>query len=310
MSPRSRRATLCSIGIAAVAGCVETSETTPADDTDSTATTRAESPTVPNTTTQPTPTDRPRLGIGEQFETNDGRAVRISQPAVHPSVVTVEYVAGTHYYERVAAAPNGQYLVFSVSTEGFDLPTDNQKTLAEPIDVPLAVRVGGDRYREPIPVERDRRADRDRIAIPVPVVETTDAAIVWEREDGPSPEWKLEPPVTGALGAAPQFRVESISVPEEVPYGESFPVEITVANRGDRDGRFLTTLGAKQGSLGVPETSWTVAAGERRTVTGVVSPEYFDGTDSVRVVFDWGTGRETRTVSVVRDTDSSSVSAV
>jgi hypothetical protein len=51
----------------------------------------------------------PTRSVGERFETDDGRAVRVSHLVVHPSVVTVEAVSH-HRYERVRDAGDGQYV--------------------------------------------------------------------------------------------------------------------------------------------------------------------------------------------------------
>lgn len=121
--------------------------------------------------------------------------------------------------------------------------------------------------------------------------------MVWIREDGPQPRWELGSDVVEKLATAPEFEVESWSVPEQVDYGEQFEVSVTVANVGDRDGRFLTTLGIKQGSVGVPETSVKVPPGESVTHTITLGPEYVEGGE-FRVVLEWGTGRRDTIVEV------------
>ncbi|WP_255152562.1 hypothetical protein [Halorarius halobius] len=295
MSPPSRRTLLSAVGagLAATAGCLDTLGTTD-DGTPRTDRSPRDSPTPDGT-----PDAGPSLALGETYETDDGRTIRVDDAAVHPSVVSVDYVSSTHYYERVAAAGAGQqYVVVSVTTEGFDLGADGRKQYDDPIDVPLSVAVGGDRHDGPIPVGRDDSADRDRVAIAVPVVDADDAAVVWAREDGPRPRWRLPDAAVERLAAAPAFEVESWSVPESVEYGTAFDASVTVANHGGRDGRFLATLGVKQGSLGVPEAAWQVAAGETRTVTRTIEPHYYEGSETVRVVVDSGGFREDATVEV------------
>jgi len=272
--PPSRRQTLQTLGVAVagIAGCLSA----PADTADT------------------------ALSPGETHEADDGRTISVNDPAVHQSVVTVEHVSGTHYYERVADAGTGQYVAFVATTTGFDLGEDGREQYGEPIDVPLAIELDGTRHADPIPVGRDGRAARDHVAVRVPVEDITDAAVVWAREDDPQPRWELGSALTDRLAATPEFEVKSWSVPDSVPYGQRFEASITVGNAGDRDGRFLATLGVKQGSLGVPETSVEVPAGETRTHTVSVEPHYSESIESLRVVVDWGVGRETKSVAVER----------
>lgn len=292
MSPPSRRESLqalaTTLAVGVTAGCIADLGGSDSDEPETPATT-PESPSV-----------GPTLAVGEQFETDDGRAIRVSDPAVHPSVISVDFVSGTHYYERVADAGDDQWVAFVVRVEGFDLGPDGRDQYGEPIGIPLAVAVDGERYAEVIPVGRDGDADRDHVAIRVPIREATDAAVVWTRADGSQPRWRLPTSVVDRLAAAPEFEVRSWSVPDSVAYGEAFDGSVTVANEGTRDGRFLTTFGVKQGSLGVPEVSTTVPTGETRTLETTIHPHYFEGIETLRVILDWDLGRRTRKVDVVR----------
>lgn len=287
MSPLSRRTALHAAGLAVVstAGCVGDPPADAADETNDGT---------------PTADGGPTLAPGETYETDDGRTLRVGEPAVHPSVVTVEYVSSTHYYERVADAGSAQYLAFVVEAEGFDLETEKRELYDRPIDVPLAVEVDGERYADPVPVGRDGHAYWDRIAVRVPVVDASDAAIRWERDDGPSPEWQLGPSTIEHLASFAEFEVRSWSAPDRVERGESFDASFTVANVGDRDGRFLTTFGVQQGSLPVGEVATRVPVGEERTHTATFEPYYDDRIRSIRVVLDWGIDRRTRDVEVTR----------
>lgn len=295
MTPPSRRRTLRAVGlaVAATAGCVDADDPSRDDRTD---------PPDDDTGTD-SPTDAtPTRGMGDPFDTEDGRTVTVSDPAVHPSVVSVEFVSSTHYYERVADAGDGQYVAFDVAAEGVDLGEGGREQYGEPIDVPLAVSVDGDRYAAPIPVGRDGEPDTDRVAIPVPVTDADDAAVVWARDDGPQPRWPLGGTLVDDIAAAPAFELRSWSVPDRVERGTAFDVSVTVANVGERDGRFLATLGVEQGSLGVPERSVAVRAGETRRHTVTIDPEAHEA-DDLRVVLDWAGGRRTATVEVAGSTD-------
>lgn len=286
MRPPSRRTVLRTLGLGVVstAGCIGGPRVPDGGD----------QPTSPGSTA----TDAPVLQPGETYTTGDGRSVSIGDPAVRPSVITVESVSSTHQYERIARAGSGQYLSFVVTVSGFGFPEPSHENLDEPIPLPLAVAAGGEQYRDPIPVGRDRQASRDHVAIAVPILETGDAAVVWAREDGPAPRWRLGEAATGRLAAAPAFEVRSWTVPEKVVSGESFEGSVTVANVGDRDGRFLATFGVRQGSLPVQETSVEVPAGETRTHTVTMEALSGEGIDTLDVVFSRGGTRRHRSVEV------------
>jgi len=295
MTPPSRRRTLHAVGlaVAATAGCVDAVDRSrdagsdpSADDGDAT-----DSPTAAT----------PARSMGESYEAEDGRTVTVSDPGVHPSVVGVEFVSSTHYYERVADAGDGQYVAFTVTVDGFDLGESGREQYGAPIDVPLAVSVDGDRYADPIPVRKDGAPDADRVAVPVPVTDVDDVAVVWAREDGPQPRWRLGSTARAAIAAAPAFELRSWSVPDRVERGTSFEASFRVANVGDPDGRFLTTLGVRQGSLPVPERSLRVPAGDTRRDSVTIDPEYH-GADTLQVVLDWARDRRTATVEVVGST--------
>ena len=60
----------------------------------------------------------PTRSVGDRFATDDGRALHVSHPLVHPSVTTVEALSH-HRYERVADAGDDHFLSFLVTT-GFE----------------------------------------------------------------------------------------------------------------------------------------------------------------------------------------------
>jgi len=240
--------------------------------------------------------ERPELPVGDRFETDDGRALRVADPVVHPSVVTVEAVSH-HRYERVTDAGDDQYLSVLVSTAGFEPGPGGWERSDEPIDLPLAVEADGTRHDRVIPVGFDERPDRDRVAVRVPVADVPDARVVWERDGGPRPGWRLSDDDVDDLAASPRFEVERFDVPDRVEAGETFEVTAEVRNVGDRAGRFLATLGAKRGSLGVPESSVSVDVGATGTLRESITASD-DGDRPIRVVLDWGAGRRERTVTV------------
>lgn len=275
MSPPSRRDALAgagSLALAALGGCQGATD-------------------APGATGSDTPT---AVDAGTWVSTDDGREIRVTAPAVRRSVVTVETVSSTHEYEVVATPPEGQYLVASVSTRGFD---------AEPFDLPLTVAVDGEpgRERSVTRVGRESLDARDRLGFHLPAVEASRAAVVWDRSDGAAVRWRLGARVRERLAAVPSFSVESVSVPDRVAPGETFTGSFTVRNDGGRDGRFLTTFGLQEGSLPVPETAVRVPTGETVTHEKRLRPQT-EAADSYRVVVDWGRERRDATVTVDRST--------
>ena len=238
----------------------------------------------------------PTRSVGEQYETDDGRTVRVSHPVVHPSVTTVEAVS-YHRYERVSDAGDDQFLSVLVTTTGFEPGPGGRTNSDEPIDLPLAVEADGSRHCQIVPVRADVNPDLDRVAIRVPLVDVPAAHVVWERNDGPQPRWRLPDDTVELLASRPQFEIERFDVPERVEAEETFAAAVDVKNGGDRPGRFLATLGAKRGSLGVPESSVSVDVGATGTLRESVTASD-DGDRPIRVILDWGAGRRERTVTV------------
>ena len=240
--------------------------------------------------------ERPELPVGDRFETDDGRALRVAETIVHPSVVTVETVSH-HRYERVTDASDDQFLSFLVSTTGFEPGPGGRENSHKPINLPLAVEADGTWHDRMIPVGFDERSSRDRVAIRVPVADVPNAHIVWERDGGPQPGWQLPNDLVDHLAASPRFEVERFDAPDRVEAGETVEVTVEVRNVGDRAGRFLATLGAKRGSLGVPESGVTVDVGATGTLRESITASG-DGDWPIRVVLDRGAGRREHTVTV------------
>jgi hypothetical protein len=223
--------------------------------------------------------------MGEAYETEDGRSIRIGQPAVYRSVTTVVEVSGTHHYEVVSTANNGQFLTVRISVTGFD---------AEPVELPLTVTANGENgiERKVIQAGKNEVGGRQDVAFLVPIIDAEDVAIVWTRDGRESPAWGLPPEQTANLGAAPSFEVRSWSVPDRVQLGQDFEVSVTVANVGERDGRFLASYGVIQGSIPIDEVSFQVPAGGTVTYTTTLRPYWTeDGPDSLTVILDWGNNR-------------------
>lgn len=219
-----------------------------------------------------TPTDDPTQGTPMTLQAGD-YSVSLAAPRVRPSV----RVAGTHVDVQVAA--DTQYLVFDA---------DAERTAID--DLPLSVVADGTTVAgSPSFVGRPETRRVGPVAFPVPV-ETYDSTAVVLKLDSESDSWNMPDDIVTTLGRAPVFEVESLDVPDRVDHGDSFDASFTVANRGDREARFLAEFG--HGLISdVGETELTVPVSEQRTHTERIDPPYSDTTDSIPVVLDWGVAR-------------------
>ena len=73
-----------------------------------------------------------------------------------------------------------------------------------------------------------------------------------------------------------------------------------MTNGGDHAGRFLAPLGAKRGSLDVPESNVPVDVDATATLQEAITASR-EGDWPIRVVLNWGAGRPEHTVAVEED---------
>lgn len=227
----------------------------------------------------PPPTTTPKSGASDTLAAGT-YTLRLSQPRVRASVRK----AGVHL--DVHAEPNTQFLVVSAETDDASLDDLSVSLVANGETVAHQASIVG----------RPDSKHTAPIAFPIPVTSYASAAVVLVA-DGESDRWPVPDDIVTAIGTAPDFRVESMDVPESVRHGESFQASFSVSNRGDRDARFLAEFGhALISDTG--EVELTVPAGESRTHTQVIDPYYEADPDTVPVVLDWGLNRRRAKVAV------------
>ncbi|MEF8800361.1 MAG: hypothetical protein V5A38_04255 [Halolamina sp.] len=233
------------------------------------------------------PTTDAGLEPGESY-TTDGGEVVVADPAVRNSIVS-RSVAGSSTHPDVGAHKGAQFLVVRLSgapAEEFAVEADGQA-------------IDGNRY-EPI------EPDAGLTAFQVTVIEADTAAVVWTGGDEPV-RWELPDPVVDAIGKLPKFELREFTMSDSVSPGEPIETTLTVANVGERDGRFLAELGAVVMS-DVGEVWFDVPQGETVTAEFSLTPSIYtpmDGSgDELTVVCDWGSDRAERTVKVVEETES------
>lgn len=224
---------------------------------------------------------------GDEYPAEDGPIV-VADPAVRRSIVS-RHVAGSSVHPDVGAHAGAQFLVVRLSgapAEEFVVEADGQA-------------IEGNRY-EPI------EPDAGLTAFQVTVIEADTAAVVWTGGDEPV-RWKLPDPVVDAIGTPPQYELREFTVPDSVSPGEPIETTLTVANVGERNGRFLAEHGAVVMS-DVGEVWFDVPQGETVTkefsLTPSVYTPMYNSNDELTVVCDWGSDRAERTVTVVEETGS------
>lgn len=280
--PLSRRRLLALAGgVLPVGGCLG-APSDPATATDS--------PTTTDTTTETDGTatvdrDEPLTRApGERYETPDGWSLTVENVSVRHGVVQFGTVHPDPRWE-----PGAQFVAADAAVDGDGAP--------DPADLNLFVRTDAldrsDRYY--VHAEGDADDRRQRFGFPVPTDPAPSrAAVVWRPDEGPLVRWVLGDDRVSALGAAPEFAVESFDVPETAVPESEFEATLTVRNDGDRDGTFLAEVG-NAGISDQPEVEFEVPAGE--TATGMASVDaYFGDSEELEIVLHWEDGTRRRTV--------------
>lgn len=275
-----------------VAGCLGADGAAPADppseSSRSGSETNASDDTPPASTLQPS---ERRLQLGESVDPATGPTVTVTAVTVSELVRSTSIGSPTHV--DVACADGRQFVVLEADATG----ADGTSVLG---DVEFALDLDGTRYPGPdeqrywaLPPGTDRPG---RPAIAVPVADVTDGTVVWRREPSPV-RWDLPAEIVDALGRSPAFAVRSFDTPDAVARGERIDVAVTVANTGDREGRFVAELGA--GPLSDHgEFTMPVPAGGERTHTELLEPFGSEDAATVEVTLAWGCGRRRRSVAI------------
>lgn len=191
----------------------------------------------------PTPDATRRVSMGRTVGV-EGVSATVRDPRVRKAVVT----RGAHTFVVAAA---GQYVVVDVTADG-TVPDDHDAVdLRSAVDgAPLAdadpIRTVGGSHAFPFPAERHESAAVHRAA------------------GGAEVYWELPRAVLEALATEPRFRVDDLSVPRR---DGDLVLELTVANEGDRDGRFRARV-SFEGFSGGSVVEFAVPAGETRSYSG------------------------------------------
>lgn len=275
MQSPSRRALLGALAPLPLTACLGADRFGPA-----TSATPTDSPTSDRTTATPTasPSDPILRQPEESYETDDV-TVSVSNLAVRHGMVTFGSVHPDPIWTE-----GSQFILATVAVEGSEDPVKLDVTAtADTLDE------RPDRYYGFAPNTPDSVQPLGFVVPTDPA--PSEAAIVWH---GPREvRWPLPDGVVTKLGRAPDFSLEGLTVPESAREGMSLRVTLKVANRGDRDGRFLGELGDAALS-DQPEITIPVPAGETVTATRSVGARFTDG--EMTVLLRWEGGVQRRTV--------------
>lgn len=290
----SRRRVL-NLGLAGVGsmlpGCVETNSR-PRPDASTTAPASGSSHR-PSSTTRTTVD----LEVGEAA-TIDGEEITVAGPRVRRTVV-LDYVA----WVNVRAADGRQYLL--VDVEGTGDASDPDAVHQCPMDVVLdgAVQTaaGGPWLVRDVPPAAEAHPERlpgdHLVALEVPTGRYASGAVAWAGRQR-TVRWGLPDRTLDLVASAPDFELVSyeLSVIED-----AIALDLSVANRGDRDGLFVGKVSVSSGYDISNVVAFRVPVDD--TVDRRFTPPILDhfvgtGADRVAVQFWSAGGRFERTVDL------------
>ncbi|WP_135663904.1 hypothetical protein [Halorhabdus rudnickae] len=297
--------TLGGIGLAGLAGCLDTTGTSDEVSTEPTSSTPTDTDTSTRTETDAsTETDTDTSTEPTTGEGNGRLSVTVERH--QPAVVELTNPDSI----GLTGGEKTQYLYLWVEVTEGDPPMRED----------LAFRLAGDRHElrpaeQPFRLWRaynhsEERYDAKRgsgwVLFELPETDdASDAALVW-----PGGEWQPDPDLRTRLASPfPSLSVEW-SVPETVTPGMEPAIEFTVTNEGERDGRFVAALNRTGGgiaympvaairkSIPAGETvSWTVT--DTYAVRAPPEEEMGDGQPDMEYKLRQLGGRETREVRIV-----------
>ncbi len=269
--PLTRREAMVTLssGISVVmGGCVNADSSTP--ETSSTA-------VQGSPTTDDNSTARNAVRLGRSVTNSSGASLAISDPIVRKIIISPDAGVSTHAYP--IGGRLSQFLVVSVEASGMD---SIQSPRIHPVVDNQALTHSGSRLEFSPGLS-------GHLGFAIPVRTWEQSALRWQVSDSEEYVWEMPQTVTENLRTAPRFDAVGFDVPQSFERGEEFRAQISVANTGERAGRFVGTV-VDQGPSSVPLVSaiaFPVSVGERvtREITGR------DVTTETTAVFDWGIGK-------------------
>jgi len=216
------------------------------------------------------------LSVGETATGSDGVEVTVSDPQVRKIIFTPDVGSSVHAYPT--GKTDSLFLTVSVSTEDADITS---LQLAPLLD---GTQHGNRTYRHSF-----KSGSSGKLSFRLPIAQAQSGAIAWRPSSDEQYRWQLPDSVVAKIGASPRFEVEGFAVPAMSKRGNPFTASLTVANTGERDGRFLAVI-LNEGPSSVPLVSeFTVPVSAGQTVTQDLSGRAIEGEQSsVTAILDWG----------------------
>ncbi|MDS0242248.1 MULTISPECIES: hypothetical protein [unclassified Haloferax] len=213
-----------------------------------------------------------RLPLSESIQTDQGWSLSVTNTRVRKCVIQTNTV-----HSNPACGQGTQYLLVDVETSGSDAPSAS------------TLNIGFDfagKYIEAQPLD-SRSNQKSMVATYAVTVDVSSApsgaTIVWQGERDEQARWAVPKETVTKLSSSPEFHIESFEAPDTAADGQEVEVLITVANQGDRDGRFIAELGDAALS-DQPEISIEVKKGESVTEIYDIEVNYLEEEKMVLVL--------------------------
>lgn len=234
--------------------------------------------TTGSTSESPTDSGKRTLSSGESRRFSDKYEVTVSEPAVRKLVASS---SPSSNHVDVVGFPDKQFLTVEIAIEGED-----EADVPQPDELDVSVILDGESVEATSYVVGAawHQSQSKRLAIPVTVQSVDEVALEVSAADEEC-RWMLDD-VVADLAVQPVFDVIEVTVPESVESGAPIEVSLTVANRGDRSGRFLFEIQMllSDGS----EYEFEIDAEETVSRSFDVDPQISDDQDEVPVSVQWG----------------------
>ncbi len=234
--------------------------------------------------------------MGETFESQTGQTVTVHDVYVRKHIRSTSVGSPTHI--DVACVDGYQFAV--VDVEATD--SDGNSVLE---DIRFAIDLDDVRYPRPeqqwywaFPEGTYKGEGAKLPAFAIPVDEAQTGSVVMPAGSNPPVRWKLPKRTVDAFEKSPEFKLQSLSVPDSVGKDEGFTASFTVRNTGEKGGQFIAEFGAGEIS-DYGEVSVAVSQGSETSHSIWVEPTYYpENADEVEVTLDWGCSRVDRAVTV------------
>lgn len=263
----------------ALAGCMSGD-----DDKDDTTTAPSDDTTTQNTddtTTTQTTTESGPMSVGDSVSLGDGRELAVVDSGA--SAFALTRGTGT---DQIHANDGERFVTVKFAPTGID---DYQSFVSE--NVRLTIN-DEEEFGDPV-FPLGGGSNRFDAAYSIPADLTPYTAAVTVETDGDSATWEFDSRDIQSITQNVDYEVGELSVPDSVPAGESFAVELPVDNGGGD----ITFYAVIEGTANAPRRiSEDLPAGEETVVELEPTAPEADGDSEFEMTVDWGADSVTETV--------------